>query len=455
MEEDMKDTNSRPTRFRWVVLVLIFTAYMIAGADRANIGMVVPFIKDEFKLSNTDIGAMSSLFYIGYAVMQVPVGLVYSKFGVRIIFVAAMIFTSISTFVMGFVNSGFQLKAARAALGIAEAPINIGIVSTINRWFPQKEKGLATGVFMSSIKFSPAVVPPLCAIIIQAYGWREIFYIFAIPGFLIAALWFFFVKDNPKDSKYCSRAELDYILTESAPGVSDITKSPGAAKSGDRFRLLDKIIRSKYVSALDTHRKIIFSWNIWACALGYFFMVGIAYAIMTWVPTYLIKVKHYSTLNTGLVAATPWIGAILGNVLGGWLSDNIFEKRRKPLMLITAVSTVFTMYSLLYAPDQMYLLALLLGVCGIFLNLGYSTFLVYPMGIASKDKLPFAASIVNGMGALGGAFAPFAVGVILDYRGWDWVFTFLALCSVGTLLVVISMIEPFATNNAGKKEAAA
>jgi sugar phosphate permease len=141
-------------------------------------------------------------------------------------------------------------------------------------------------------------------------------------------------------------------------------------------------------------------------------------------------------------------------VLGGWLSDNVFEKRRKPLMLITAVSTVFTMYSLLYAPDQMYLLALLLGVCGIFLNLGYSTFLVYPMGIASKDKLPFAASIVNGMGALGGAFAPFVVGVILDYRGWDWVFTFLALCSVGTLLVVISMIEPFATDNAAKKEAA-
>jgi MFS transporter, ACS family, glucarate transporter len=427
---------------------------MIAGADRANIGMVVPFIKDEFNLSNTDIGAMSSLFYIGYAAIQVPIGLVYSKYGVRIIFVVAMIFTSISTFVMGFVNSGFQLKAARVVLGIAEGPINIGIVSTINRWYPKKEKGFATGVFMSSIKFAPAVVPPLCAIIIQAYGWREIFYLFAIPGFVIAALWFWFVRDNPKESKYCSQAELNYIQVESAPGGSDISKSSSAAKSDNRFKLTDKIIRSRYVDQLDTHHKIIFSWDIWACALGYFFMVGIAYAIMTWVPTYLIKVKHYSTLRTGLVAATPWIGAIVGNVLGGWLSDNIFEKRRKPLMLITAVSTIFTMYSLLYAPDQMYLLALLLGVCGIFLNLGYSTFLVYPMGIASKDKLPFAASIVNCMGSLGGAFAPFVVGVILDYRGWDWVFTFLALCSVGTLLVVISMIEPFTINNTERKKAA-
>jgi sugar phosphate permease len=427
---------------------------MIAGADRANIGMVVPFIKDEFQLSNTDIGAMSSLFYIGYAAIQVPIGLVYSKYGVRIIFVIAMILTSISTFVMGFVNSGFQLKAARVALGIAEGPINIGIVSTINRWYPQKEKGFATGVFMSSIKFAPAVVPPLCAIIIQAYGWREIFYIFAIPGFLIAALWFFFVRDNPKDSKHCSEGELNYILTESAQGGIDAVKTPAEVKSDDRFRLIDKIIRKRVVEPLDTHRKVLTSWNIWACAFGYFFMVGIAYAIMTWVPTYLIKVKHFSTLKTGLVAATPWIGAILGNVLGGWLSDNVFQKRRKPLMLITAVSTIFTMYSLLYAPDQMYLLALLLGVCGVFLNLGYSTFLVYPMGIASKDKLPFAASIVNCMGSLGGAFAPFVVGVILDYQGWDWVFTFLALCSIGTLLVVVSMIEPFMTNTGSKKAAA-
>jgi len=443
--------NGKHTRFRWVVLVLIFSAYMIAGADRANIGMVVPFIKDEFKLSNTDIGAMSSLFYIGYAAIQVPIGLVYSKYGVRIIFVMAMMFTSLSTFVMGLVDSGFQLKAARIALGIAEGPINIGIVSTINRWYPQKEKGFATGVFMSSIKFAPAVVPPLCAIIIQVYGWREIFYIFALPGVVIAALWFWFVRDNPKDSKHCSESELNYILTESAQSGGGVRRNPAAPRSDNRFKLTDKIIRFRYVNLLDTHRKVIFSWNVWACALGYFFMVGIAYAIMTWVPTYLIKVKHYSTLTTGLVAATPWIGAIVGNVLGGWLSDTIFEKRRKPLMLITAVSTIFTMYSLLYAPDQMYLLALLLGVCGIFLNLGYSTFLVYPMGIASKDKLPFAASIVNCMGSLGGAFAPFVVGVILDYRGWDWVFTFLALCSVGTLLVVISMIEPFAMINTEKK----
>ena len=91
----------RPTRFRWVVLFLIFLAYMIAGADRANIGVVVPFIKKEFELSNTDVGAMASFFYLGYAAFQIPAGLFYEKFGVRVFFTLSFFATSFATLVMG------------------------------------------------------------------------------------------------------------------------------------------------------------------------------------------------------------------------------------------------------------------------------------------------------------------------------------------------------------------
>lgn len=69
--------------------------------------------------------------------------------------------------------------------------------------------------------------------------------------------------------------------------------------------------------------------------------------------------------------------------------------------------TSVLMFSLLYAPNDPTILGILLLTAGIFLNLGYSTFLAYPMGIASKEKCPFAAAIVNTAGSLGGAFAPF------------------------------------------------
>ena len=437
----MKHPRTATTsRFRWVVAALFFIAYMIAGADRANIGVVVPFIKQEYHLSNTDIGALASLFYLTYAVVQIPAGYLFSRFGIRKLLTGSLILTSLSTLAIGFTSSVLQLKVARAVLGAAEGPINIGILSIINRWFPAHEKGLATGIFMSSIKFAPAFVPPLVAVIVSLYGWREVFYVFAIPGFFIAAAWWFLVKDDPSQSRHCSPAELNYIQETTPPAAADDAVQAASAPVGRSW--VDRLIRSRDVELLDSNSAILRSWNIWACALGYFLMVGITYAIMTWVPTYLIAVKQYSVMKMGMVAAAPWVGAIIGNLLGGWLSDKVFDKRRKPAMLITSLSTVVMMYALLHSPSEPLLLAGVFLLAGVLLNIGYSTFLVYPMGLATKSKVPFAASIVNTGGSLGGAFAPFVVGMLLDTYNWDYVFGFLGLSSLIAFLVVLTMIEP-------------
>ncbi|WP_449433137.1 MFS transporter [Pseudomonas putida] len=360
----------------------------------------------------------------------------FSKYGIRNFLTGSLILTSLSTLAIGFTSSVLQLKVARAVLGAAEGPINIGILSIINRWFPPHEKGLATGIFMSSIKFAPAFVPPLCAYIVHLYGWREVFYFFAVPGFFIAALWWWLIKDDPSHSQYCSRAELQYIQDNHATNQHAVRGS---------IRIpswIDTLIRSRDVELLADNKSILRSWNVWACAIGYFLMVGITYSIMTWIPTYLITVKQYSVMKMGMVAAAPWVGAIAGNLLGGWLSDRVFDKRRKPAMLITSVSTVIMMYALLNSPSDPMLLTAVFVLTGILLNIGYSTFLVYPMGLATKDKVPFAASIVNTGGSLGGAFAPFVVGMLLDSYNWNYVFGFLGLCSLITFGVVLTMIEP-------------
>jgi len=432
----------KKTGYRWFVLTMIFLIYMIAGADRSNIGMVVPFIKKSFSLSNTDIGAMASFFYLTYACVQIPAGHLFSKKGLRKLLPISIILTSVATFIMGLANSGVHLKMARALLGFSEGPLNIGCLTTINSWFPNKEKGIATGVFMSSIKFAPAFVPPLCAWIILTFDWRAVFYSFAIPGFLLAVLWWIFVNDKPEDSRFCNQAEVDYINNFTVE-IQKKDESGSHNKSRKTNNgVVDKIIRTKIIKPLATNNEVLCSWDVWACALGYFFLVGITYTIMTWIPSYLINVKHFSIVKVGFVSAAPWVGAVLGNVFGGIISDKIFNSRRKPNMIITAASTVVLMFSLLYAPNDPTILGILLLTAGIFLNLGYSTFLAYPMGIASKEKCPFAAAIVNTAGSLGGAFAPFVVGVILDGFSWDMVFVFLAGTSLLTLILLLTMIEP-------------
>lgn len=424
-------------KYRWVVAVMFFMVYMIAGADRANIGVVVPFIKKEYHLTNTDIGLLASLFYITYAAVQIPSGFLFSKFGIGRILSGCMILTSISTLLMGFTSSVLQLKIARALLGASEGPLNIGIVSIINRWFPAKEKGLATGIFMSSIKFAPAFVPPLCAFIVFNWGWREVFYIFAVPGFIIALLWLFLVKDDPSKSKYCSPEEQDYILNSDAV-ERETNKKSGIAESTS----FDFLIRARKVEKLSTTRQIFLSWNNWACAIGYGLMVGITYSIMTWIPTYLVNVKHLSILSMGFVASAPWIGAIVGNIMGGIMSDRLFRKRRKPVMFLTSASTVVMMYVLINTPSVPALIAVLFFITGVLLNIGYSTFLVFPMGLVEKNKVPLAVSVVNTVGSIGGAISPFVVGMILDTGGWNHVFLFLSICSLIAFVLLITMIEP-------------
>lgn len=424
------------TNFRWIIALLIFLVYTVAAADRANIGVALPFIRSEFVMSNTEAGAFASLFLLGYAIFQIPAGFIYSKFGVHKIFSFAMIATSIFTGLIGAAYSVFSLKLYRFGLGVAEAALPVGITATINNWFPPKEKGIATGLFLAAAKFGPVLVPPFAAIIVQAFGWREIFLLFALPGIFLALVWYFVVRDFPMESPYCSRAEVEYIES------GEPTQSQFNLKATYSLNWLDKLIRARKVNYLNTRYKIFHSWDIWGSALGYFFLVGIVNVLLAWIPTYLITIKHYSVMKMGAVAAAPWVGAVAGNIIGGWISDKVINKRRKPLMMVTAFSTTFMMVALIHSPNDPAFLALLLFTTGVLLNLGYSSFMVYPMGLTTKETFPIAVSVINTGGQIGGACAPLITGMLLDAYSWDAVFIFLSISSLISLIVISTITEP-------------
>ena len=140
MAESVPAVTTRRSGFRWVVMGLIFIVYTLAAADRANIGIVLPFLKAEFQMTNTEAGAVVSLFFIGYSVAQIPAGFLVRRFGVRTVFPFFMILTSIFTGLLGTASSAFHLKLNRLALGLAEAPLPVAMLSTMNRWFPRRKR---------------------------------------------------------------------------------------------------------------------------------------------------------------------------------------------------------------------------------------------------------------------------------------------------------------------------
>jgi ACS family glucarate transporter-like MFS transporter len=431
-----KTALGKMTNYRWWVMAFIFIIYTVANADRANIGFALPYIRKEFAMSNTEAGALISLFFIGYAAGQIPSGFLTSRFGIRKMFAAGMLLTSAFTGVMGVVDSAFHLKILRTLIGLAESPVVIGCTATINNWFPAKEKGTATGIFLAGSKVGPLIVPPLCAWIILTFGWREIFIFFMVPGLLLAVFWYVMVTSQPGESKFVSSAELEYIHTE------EISTAKIEQKQEYKLRWLDKIVRAKKVVPLSSSKQVFRSWDIYGAAVGYFFIIGISSIMMSWLPTYLVTIKKFAIMNTAFVAASPFAGTVVGNFLGGWLSDKYLNKRRKPLMMVTALSASIMMYALVYAPNDPILLAILLFVSGVFFSLGYSAFACYPMGRVDKETYPIAWGIVNTGGQLGGACFPIIVGMILDHFSWDAVFASMAIGSIICLLIVSTIIEP-------------
>jgi sugar phosphate permease len=443
--DNTQAVTARRTNYRWVVMVLIFLIYTVAMADRANLGVALPFIKKEFRMSNTDAGALVSLLFFFYAISQIPAGFLYKKLDVRKVFPLSMILTSVFTGLTGMVSSLAMLKFCRSGLGLAEGPTGIGCTATINRWFPPKEKGTATGIWLAASKFGPVLCPPLGVLIIESFSWRHIFYFFAIPGIIFSILWLLLVTNRPEQSRFCSPAEVDYIRTEQAA----VAKKPAAQK---RYSLawLDKLILAKRVKPLETSGQVFRSWNIYGDTIGYGCMIGVSNTMLAWIPTYLMTVKHFTSMKMGFLASAPFVGAVLGNLLGGVVSDVLLSKRRKPLMLLSALCTSITMYALVYAPNNAAYLGFMLLLTGTLLALGYSAYAVYPMGLASKEMYPVAFGIVNSGGQLGGAVTPLAVGVILDHYNWNSVFLFLALCSVLCFVVLATMDEPLDDAMMGK-----
>lgn len=427
-------------------MATIFVAYVVCMADRSNVGAVLPLIKGEFSISNFQSGAISSFFFLGYAISQIPAGLLMTKKGTRGVVSLAILGFSVVTFLMGFTASAVALLLLRLLLGLMEGPTPVGMTSTVNAWFPAKEKGTATGIYIASTQFAPIIVPPIAVALAAAAGWRSVFHWFAVPGVIMAIVFFLVVRSHPRQSKHVNPAELAHIENADA--------DKGDHGGFGSMPLIDRLVRVRDADPLDTNGKVLRSWNIWGNTLAYFFMNNVLYGMLTWIPSYLVAARGYSFIKMGFVASAPSIGGLVGALIGGVVSDRVFKGRRKPTMLLTAFFTAVMLVVVLVVPQNTVLVVGSLILTGFFLNLGWPMFTAYAMNLATDKTYPFAISIINSGGNLGGFFAPMIVGALLDGFGGNYTVAFsyfvvVLLIGLGLILTLVEARPRNAVADAG------
>ncbi len=427
------------TNYRWVVLAIMFAFYVINFADRTNIGVVLPTIIKEFSLTNFEAGSLMSFFFLGYAITQIPAGLFMSKFGPRGMVSFSILGFSIFTYLIGTASSVAMMKWFRLGLGLCEGPSPVGGSATIKNWYPPQEQATAAGIFVSASSLALMAVPPLAVWIMVNYGWRSVFYWFAIPGIVLAVIWYFCVHSRPEESPYCNAAEIEYIRNSTVTAESQ----EGTGKPQTNLGWLDKFIRAQKVELLETNIAVFKSWNVWGAAITYFFITSVTYAMMTWIPSYLVNGKGYSFAKMGWVAASPWIGALVGQIVGGWISDKLLLKRRKPNMMLGALSFIVMIYVLIHTPNDATVLSIVLFLTGGLLNIGWGCYFAYPMGLTTDKTYATAIAIVTSVGNMGGFVSPMIGGYLLDvYKSFDVIFVFLAVCAFLSFLMSLTIDEP-------------
>lgn len=387
------------SNFRWKVAWIIFIISFISYMDRVALSVATPVIMKEYEFTKMDMGLMQSFFFAGYALMQVPGGMLAEKFGARLTGAFTVVFWSVFTALTAVAKGKFMFAGARFLFGVGEGPCFPAFALAIFRWFNKTEKGNASSFLLGGCFFGPVVGPAATIALMQAFGWKAVFWVFGAIGCLVAWIWYKYVPLTPEESPYVNEAELAYINEG-----RDLTPAPVEKK-------------------LAPWGKFLKSSQFWAIGMQYFIADYIMYVFLSWLPLYLMEAHGFSMAKMGFWAAMPWIALIAVTFNSGYFCDKAIANGGSVYWVRTLAGSVgiiicaIALYIASGTSDEMLnimWMSISLGALGLTFNASWAC--------AINLGGEFAGSIsgwMNFWGNVGGVLAPSITAWLATTYGWE------------------------------------
>jgi MFS family permease len=280
-------------------LTLIFLICLLNYMDRGTLSVANPLIRKELGLSISQMGVLLSAFLWPYAFALLVAGGLVDRWRPRRMLTSAMIVWSIAQGIAGFIVSYGQFLAARALLGIGEAPMFPTAARVVKDWYHEGDQALGVGIWNGAPALGTALAPALLTPIMLVFGWRWMFVLMAVVGFVFAGIWFAVYRDF--DATRLDHADRHYLYGgQEAPAIHAVR----ASAWGRLFRFR----------------------TTWGLILGFFGNVYIGWLFIAWLPGYLEIQRHMSIPKTGFVASVPFLFGLAGSILVGWLADRLTKR---------------------------------------------------------------------------------------------------------------------------------
>jgi len=381
------------------ILPFILSLYIIAYLDRVNLGFAALEMNADLALRAETYGLLAGIFFVGYFFFEVPSNMILSKVGARLWITRIMISWGILVICTGFVQSASHLYILRFLLGIAEAGFFPGIILYLTYWFRERDRGTATAILLLALPLGSLIGAPLSTWIIDNVswaglaGWRWMFILEGIPALILGVMVIFYLTDRPKDAKWLTDDEKNWLESELTKERSQSVKVNAVSK---RAMLLDL--------------------KVWKLALIYFANYTCIYGLSFWMPTLLknLSATNITNMEVGWLAMIPPLIGVPAIILAGFNSDRTGKYREHLIIsfVISAVGFIGCMFT--NTPLSM---SIMLAFTSMGLYMFAGCFFAYKTQFFTEATAPVGIAIVNSVAALGGFIGPSLLGIFTASSG--------------------------------------
>ena len=406
----MQTSVSERRRFRGrllAVLILLGLSVFINYVDRANLSIAAPMLKDELGISASQLGFLLSAFFWTYACMQLVSGWLVDRLNVNWVIAGGFFLWSAATAATGVMRAFATLFLLRLMLGAGESVAYPSYSKIIALHIPEEHRGLANSLISAGLLLGPGFGILVGGTLMARFGWRPFF----ITLGLLSLLWL-----------------IPWIQCMPEASASTRTDNNGVPSLTEFLRLR----------------------SAWGTCIGLFCGNYVNYLLITWLPFYLVRGRHFSLEGMAKIGGAAYLLGAGFSTLAGWLSDRWIIAGESP----TRVRKIFTGGGLLFAGIALGLAAISGPVlCIVMLFLGVIFFGAFASNLWAITQTlagPQAAGrwtgFQNFVGNLAGIVAPALTGLVLDRTGqFYWAFAILtAVAIVGTLcwFFLVGPVEP-------------
>jgi sugar phosphate permease len=395
--------QTRPSKGRWYILLLISLMYLITYLDRVNISTAAPVISKEFGFDKVTMGAIFSAFVWAYAMFQVPGGWLGDRFGPRRILTIIVSYWSVMTAATAMASGAMSFMVVRFLFGVGEGGAFPVATRAMQLWYPREERGFVQGITHSASRAGAAIAPPIVVLIMSTLGWHSVFYICGAVGLVWAVWWYLAYRDLPEEHSMVNRMEVAHIRGLDQAGAINAPKTEAKADV-------------PWATLLRTP-------NMWAIMCAYFTYVYCLWIFLSWLPSYLADFRHFTLIKVGIFASLPLWAGVIGDTVGGLATDWLLKKTGSAKIARRTVAIVGMLGCCVFIvpaalTEDAYTAVYCLTGAMFFLECTIGPSWAVPMDVGGKYS-GTVSGMMNMAGNIGGALSPLVFGILVQYGSWQ------------------------------------